>query len=168
MGRFERARVGAVHLATPARLLSRRIRLCGAAATATRSQLGGEVHALGAYTYMRPAAARVLVLVAVIAAMAASALAGTPSRLPGVALSSAALFHLERTVAFVAGCVTLMVIVVRAWSGHLPVELSTQGFKYAESADVERLVDRLIAETDIARADRAELRLRVEALETEA
>lgn len=116
---------------------------------------------------MRPAIARTLVLLAVLAGGSASALAGTPARLPGVALSSSALFHLERTVAFVAGYVSLIVIVVRAWSGHLPVELSTQGFKYADDTDVARTLARLVTEIDRSRSDRAELRLRLEALEAE-
>jgi hypothetical protein len=120
-----------------------------------------------AYTDMRPSLARVLVLLAIVAGVSASAFAGTPGRLPGVALSSTALFHLERTVAFVAGYVSLMVIVVRGWSGHLPVELSTQGFKYASDTDVQRTLDGLLAEIRSSRAERAELRLRIESLEAE-
>ena len=71
---------------------------------------------------------------AAIAAIAVTALAGTPARVPDIALDSTVLFHAERAVALLAGFLAVLVTITRAWSGELPEALSTQGFRYAEVA----------------------------------
>jgi hypothetical protein len=73
---------------------------------------------------------------AVIFAVAATSFTGTPKRVPDIALDSALLFHLERTVALLAGFLVVLVTITRAWSGELPAELSTQGLKYGEAGQV--------------------------------
>ena len=114
---------------------------------------------------MRNPVAGMVVLGGVVAAALASGLAGTPKRLPDAALSSSVLFHVERVVALVAGYVGLLVIVVRAWAGHLPMELSAQGFKYAPDERPSAVLMDLVHENDVARAERLELQRRIEALE---
>jgi hypothetical protein len=71
-----------------------------------------------------------LVTLGAVAAVVATAVTGTPSSLPDVALGSPALFHLERAVAFLAGYLALVMAVARAWSGELPSSVSTQGLTY--------------------------------------
>ena len=169
MGRFERARVGAVHLATPARLLARRIRLYGRAATATRSQLGGERRARRAYRYMRPLAGQLIAIPTFLGALGTTVLGGTPARLPDIALQSAVLFHLERLLALGTASMALLLLVASAWRGQLPVEVSTQGIKYApHDPDLERTVKDLVAAGEVAEAERALLRRRVDAIEERA
>lgn len=53
--------------------------------------------------------------------------------LPDVALSSTALFHVERAAALLAVYMFVLVVLVRAWRGELPSEMSSQGIKYATS-----------------------------------
>jgi hypothetical protein len=40
------------------------------------------------------------------------------------------LLFVERTVALFAGCLLLVVILVEAWRGNLPIEISGRGVKY--------------------------------------
>src|SRR3954452_22043753 len=76
---------------------------------------------------------RFAVPAAVTAAVVVSLVTGAPRDLPDVALSSTVLFHVERSVVVLACFVAVLVVLVRAWSGQLPTELSTQGLKYADS-----------------------------------
>ena len=55
---------------------------------------------------------------------------GRPSDMPSIALGSSFLLYVERTVALFAGCLLLVVILVEAWRGNLPVEISGRGVKY--------------------------------------
>lgn len=89
--------------------------------------------------------------------------AGTPARLPDVALSSAVLFHVERTVALLAGSVAVLLIASRAWRGELPLEIGSQGLKYSDAG-----LDGLKEEALRAREERGKLARRIEALEGEA
>jgi hypothetical protein len=71
-----------------------------------------------------------------VAAVIVTCLAGTPAPLPDVALGSAILLHVERTVALLSGSVVVLILITKAWSGQLPTEMSTQGFRYAEAGVV--------------------------------
>jgi hypothetical protein len=109
---------------------------------------------------------RVAVLAGAIVAPVVTCVTGTPARLPDVALSSGALFHVERTVALLAGYIAFLVPVIRAWGGQLPSELSAQGIKYSEGAsEAARAWDDAAQELETARGERADLLKRVEALE---
>ena len=67
------------------------------------------------------------------AASAVTLMQGTPGALPAVALGSEVLFHLERAAALLAALMVILVMIIRAARGELPVELSTQGLRYASS-----------------------------------
>jgi hypothetical protein len=88
-----------------------------------------------------------LSLIAILtAALAASLLEGTPARLPGVALGSALLVHLERTVAVLAISVAVLSVLAQAARGHLPTQLTTAGLVYeagATAAAVAQLQDQV-------------------------
>jgi hypothetical protein len=76
--------------------------------------------------------------------------------------------NLGGIAALLAGCLLLLVMVTRAWKGDLPSEISTQGLKYASvqaTDDSAIALAELEAESVRARAERAELRSRIEALE---
>jgi hypothetical protein len=62
-----------------------------------------------------------------------------PKPLPGVALGSPLLLHLQRaTVVFWFGLL-LVTVLLRALSGQLPIEFSSTGARYAEvNRDIER------------------------------
>ncbi|MEA2438218.1 MAG: hypothetical protein QOF65_2774 [Thermoleophilaceae bacterium] len=72
-----------------------------------------------------------MVTLGAAAAIAATAATGTPSTLPDIALACPALLHLERTLAFLAVYLVLLMVVSRAWSGELPSAVSTQGVTYS-------------------------------------
>jgi hypothetical protein len=112
---------------------------------------------------------RVAVLAGVFVAAVMTGATGAPARLPDVALSSAVLFHLERALAFLAAYTAILVLVIRAWSGQLPSELSAQGLKYTEGVGVAAQAwDEIAQQLEIARSERADLLKRIEALETRA
>jgi hypothetical protein len=74
--------------------------------------------------------------------MIASAMTGSPSgSLPGVALGSAPLLFVERSVAFFAAWMLCLVIVVQALRGHLPTEISGRGVRYANAEGMEATKD---------------------------
>ena len=75
-----------------------------------------------------------VLLAACAAAAGLTALTGTPSKLPNVALGSTALFHLERVVAFFAAFLLGFVVLTRAWRGQLPSAISGQGVTYPSEA----------------------------------
>jgi hypothetical protein len=76
---------------------------------------------------------------ACIGAVALTVLTGTPSNLPSVALGSTALFHIERVIAFFAAFLIAFVVLTRAWQGHLPSAISSQGVTYP--SDVEQAAE---------------------------
>ena len=76
-----------------------------------------------------------LVIVGLLVAMAASAVTGPPSgSLPGVALGSEPLLIVERTIAFFAAWLAIVVVIAQALKGHLPVEVSGRGVRYVEAS----------------------------------
>lgn len=72
----------------------------------------------------------VIFLIFSAAAVAMTALEGTPRRLPSVALGSAVLLHAERAGALFALALALATILLHAGRGRLPTQLSTSGLSY--------------------------------------
>ena len=76
-----------------------------------------------------------IVLLGLLGAMVASTITGPPSgSLPGVALGSEPLLLVERTLAFFAAWLAIVVVVAQALKGHLPVEVSGRGVRYVEAS----------------------------------
>ena len=57
--------------------------------------------------------------------------------LPGVALGSPALLVAERTVAFFAIWLLVLVVGAQAFNGRLPVEISGRGVRYADGNETQ-------------------------------
>lgn len=98
-------------------------------------------------------------------ALAGSLAGGIPKSLPGVALGSPALLYAERTVAFFAALLLALVVLVRAFQGRLPSELSGRGVKYAEREATEEIRDTTATALEGLEVAYRELATRVEALE---
>jgi len=64
------------------------------------------------------------------AAVAISAIEGTPDRLPAVALDSTVLLHALRAGALFAVGFAVATVLARAGTGRLPTQLSTSGIGY--------------------------------------
>ncbi len=106
------------------------------------------------------------VLVAMLAlALVASLATGTPAKLPGVALGSAVVLHAERTVALFAAVLLVLVVLVRAFQGQLPQELSGRGLKYADRQTTVEIRDTTAVALEELQTAQQELHARVEALE---
>lgn len=80
-----------------------------------------------------------------LAALVVTVATGAPRSLPDMALSSTVLFHLERATVLFAVVVFVLVILVRAWRGELPSEMSGQGFKYASPEETSDAASALAA-----------------------
>jgi hypothetical protein len=80
---------------------------------------------------------------------------GTPQHVPAVALGSPLLLCLERTLAMFAGVLVLMVVLVEAWRGNLPAEISGRGVRYERlrkgTADALASLTKAVAEERKAR-----------------
>lgn len=85
-----------------------------------------------------------------LAAFAGSLIEGAPGRLPGVALGSTVLLHVERTAALFGVAVALLSVLAQAARGRLPTQLSTAGLAYdADVTDaVESAVEYLQGQVD--------------------
>ncbi len=53
-----------------------------------------------------------------------------PSALPGIALGSHLLLHVERALAVGAMAATALIFLMRGWEGYFPLKLSTSGAEY--------------------------------------
>jgi hypothetical protein len=87
---------------------------------------------------------RAVVLVAgltVILVLVVSATGGVPSDLPGVALGSPALLHIERALLVGAAIAGSFIFLIRGWAGYFPSKLSTTGAEYAGPATVASISD---------------------------
>lgn len=92
---------------------------------------------------------RTLVRIGTLAIVAVAVLVpfwmATPEKLPGVALGSEALLHVERTLAMLVALLFLLVVAVRGWRGQLPKALSGRGIEYEEvvrtTADAARAME---------------------------
>ena len=94
-----------------------------------------------------------------IAALITSAITGpSPGPQPGVALGSEPLLLVERTVAFFAAWLAVVVVVAQALKGHLPIEVSGRGVRYVDAstagksqANIEAVVSRHEVEIEALR-----------------
>jgi hypothetical protein len=77
--------------------------------------------------------------VLVAAAVALSFTDAIPGKLPGVALGSPAILRLERIAAAMAVLLVAFTLVIRAFQGDLPVELSGRGVKWTPRETTERI-----------------------------
>jgi hypothetical protein len=76
-----------------------------------------------------------LVILGLLGAMVFSVITGPPAgSLPGIALGSEPLLLVERTLAFFAAWLAVVVIIAQALKGHLPVEISGRGVRYVETS----------------------------------
>jgi hypothetical protein len=105
------------------------------------------------------------VAVLLVLALIASLVSGTPEPLPGVALDSPVLLHAERTAGIFAALLLALVVLVRAFQGLLPTELSGRGVKYAQREATEEIRDTTVAALEGLETAQRELAARVEALE---
>lgn len=85
-----------------------------------------------------------------IAALAATLLAGAPERLPAVALGSVVLLHIERAAAMFAIVLAVVSVISQASRGRLPTQVTTAGLAYeAEAAaDTKGGLENLQAQID--------------------
>jgi hypothetical protein len=83
-------------------------------------------------------------------AVVVSLLEGTPARLPGVALDSTVLLHLERATAVFAIVVAMASVLREAARGRLPTQLSTAGLAYETemAGEVDEAMERLQVQID--------------------
>lgn len=86
--------------------------------------------------------------VAIVAAVVVTLLAGSPAKLPDVALDSDILFHFERALALVIGLLIVLVVLTQTAKGNLPVEISKDGMKFGEALqaveDVKEAKDQVL------------------------
>ncbi len=97
-------------------------------------------------------ARRLALLLATIVALAVvvTLIEGTPTRLPGVALGSSVLLHVERVAALFAIAVAILSVLTQATRGRLPTQLSTGGLAYEADAagDTKIAVEDLQGQVD--------------------
>ena len=72
-----------------------------------------------------------VVAAGLVGAVVATLLAGTPDKLPGVALGSSVLLHALRAVGVLIAYMLVVTAVVQAWRGQLPAKFSDKGIEYA-------------------------------------
>lgn len=82
------------------------------------------------------------------AAVAVSLIEGVPERLPGVALGSEVLLHVERAAAIFAIVVALMSVLHEAGRGRLPTQLTTAGLAYEADVAAAEAAERLQGQLD--------------------
>lgn len=75
--------------------------------------------------------------------------------------------HVERTLVFFVGALLALVVLVRAFGGRLPTELSGRGVKYAAREGTEEIRDTTATALEELGAAHRELLARVETLERE-
>jgi hypothetical protein len=66
-----------------------------------------------------------------------SAAGGVPAALPGIALGSPALLHVERALLVGASVAAGGIFVIRGWAGYFPSKLSTNGAEYGDWTRVD-------------------------------
>jgi hypothetical protein len=84
------------------------------------------------------------------AALVVSLVEGVPQRLPGFALGSDVLLHVERAAAIFAIVVAVLSVLAQSTRGRLPTQLSTAGLAYESeaAADAKAAVEDLQAQVD--------------------
>jgi hypothetical protein len=115
---------------------------------------------------VKPHVLGIVAIAAAAGAILVTVVGGTPARLPGVALGSPVLLHVERALALFAVAIAALSVVLQAVRGRLPVEFSTSGLRYeAEAADdAAAAVADLQAQFDDLEATIAALAERLDAL----
>jgi hypothetical protein len=91
------------------------------------------------------------------AALAVSLLEGAPDRLPGVALGSDVLLHVERSGAIFAIVVAIISVLREAAKGRLPTQLTTGGLAYDADAAAADAAEHLQVQLDEVRAQLQQL-----------
>jgi hypothetical protein len=71
-----------------------------------------------------------IALLALLALVAASLLAGTPEKLPSLALGAPWLLHVERVVAGAIAGSVIVTIIVRSAGGQLPLKLGATSIEF--------------------------------------
>ncbi len=61
--------------------------------------------------------------------------------LPGIALGSPFLLHVERALVLVAGIAALLMFTVRGWAGYFPSKFSTAGAEYFDRSAVNEAAE---------------------------
>lgn len=87
---------------------------------------------------------RAVVLVAgltVLLVFAVSAAGGAPSDLPGVALGSPALLHIERALLVGASIAGSFIFLIRGWAGYFPSKFSTTGAEYLARSSANNAIE---------------------------
>lgn len=106
----------------------------------------------------RPRALLAVPLVVVLAAsLTVSLLEGVPQDLPGVALESAVLLHVERVSAIFAIVVAILSVLHEATRGRLPTQLTTGGLAYEAEAPAARAAEELQSQLDALRTQLQDL-----------
>lgn len=100
-----------------------------------------------------------------VLSLAGTLVGGTPTRLPGIALGSPVLLHVERVIALFAALFLALVVLVRAFQGRLPTELSGRGVKYSERETTEEIRDSTATALENLETAQRELAARIDALE---
>jgi hypothetical protein len=91
----------------------------------------------------------VLPLAALLAAAVAVSLTeGAPERLPGVALGSHVLLHVERAAAIFAIVVAVASVLREGGRGRLPTQLTTAGLAYEADVAAAEAAERLQGQLD--------------------
>jgi hypothetical protein len=101
-----------------------------------------------------------LVVGAIDCAFVVSLCNTSPRALPGIALGSPFLLHLERAVLVGAIVAALSTFVLRGWVGNFPLKISTAGVEYlAQSAASETVGHSDLAMDAVARVEAKQLML---------
>jgi hypothetical protein len=83
---------------------------------------------------------RLIVITTAVVAVGAflgSATSDVPSALPGIALRSPVLLHVERSLLVGAAVAGALIFLLRGWEGYFPLKLSTSGAEYAASREAQ-------------------------------
>ena len=93
---------------------------------------------------------RTVIPVAAIAAIAIGIALPVPHSLPSLALGSRELLWVERALALFYGFLLLLVPILKALEGELPIELSARGARYRDLSElaIEEFDERLVAAED--------------------
>ncbi len=83
-----------------------------------------------------------------VTAVAVALIEGAPGRLPGVALGSEVLLHVERAAAIFAIVVAIASVLREALRGRLPTQLTTAGLAYEADVAAAEAAEHLQSQLD--------------------
>jgi uncharacterized coiled-coil protein SlyX len=98
----------------------------------------------------------IAVTLELVAAVAVTLVIGPPAKLPGVALSSVAVFHGYRALLIFGAMYAITVVLLRAFSGSLAVKVGSGGIEFAAER-VATVAAEEIAALNLRLADQANL-----------